>query len=1095
MIIIHAIAAQDNVLQIWGEAPVELAAGVALPIAGDDAPVPLAELESSSADSAEPRRGKAKPRARNLGSQVRFSPFDAGTERLEAGVGGLFSAQAAVSTVVELNFGVTRLSLPTLSKGLPCASSALIDESPVKTTISEMQPWSVTVFTPALDSLLNVLLNLSSANKVISHGVMAGDDLLYWAALSKFAAGLVIRQKYLPGLSERAGQWYSVWEPIISGADLDRLSALVAAAPGACFAVDDEFEGTSRLKVVHQIVAAMVDKLVRQSLSDTDANQKTVPDYMRFFGSPNPHDLWLTSLQKNDSRFDADDKQISQLRSELARWKRALSATVNAPFRLCFRLEDPPPLDYDDEEANDGNLIAALRLSEDLAVDERPWRITYLLQSAADPSLYIEAAAVWSESHKSSIVGRTAFSARESLLASLGAASMIYPAVEASLLNARPSSVELDVQEAYAFLTDKAGLLHQAGFGVMLPSWWTKPTARHSLRASARVRETSKMKTPSGGLSASALVDFKWQMALGNHKISRTELEELARLKVPLIKLRGQWIEISPEQLKAALKFLKGNKQSASVNELLQMSLGAIELPDGIGFGGVEGEGPVADLLDRFTGELKFEELPQPEHFGGTLRPYQQRGYSWMHFLSGCGLGGCLADDMGLGKTVQTLALISHYWHTTSAVNRRPVLLICPMSLVGNWQREASKFTPELPVMIHHGLTRKKGETFAEQAGQQALVIASNGLLTRDLEFLQQVDWAGVIIDEAQSIKNVGTQHSKSARSLTAGYKLALTGTPVENNVGDLWSIMEFLNPGLLGTQAQFKRNFLMPIQIDRDQDAMQKLKTIVSPFILRRLKTDKSIIKDLPDKVEMKAYCNLTREQASLYTAVLKDMEAAIESAEGIGRKGLVLATMSKLKQICNHPAQFLHDNSLIEGRSGKLQRITEMLEESLQVGDSSLVFTQFAEMGEMLRSHLQDTFGEQVLFLHGAVSQQRRDQMVERFQSDAGPKIFVLSIKAGGVGLNLTRANQVIHFDRWWNPAVENQATDRAFRIGQKKNVLVHKFVCLGTLEEKIDQMIEAKQELATNILGTGEGWLTELSNDQLRDIFALSKEAVSE
>jgi SNF2 family DNA or RNA helicase len=448
---------------------------------------------------------------------------------------------------------------------------------------------------------------------------------------------------------------------------------------------------------------------------------------------------------------------------------------------------------------------------------------------------------------------------------------------------------------------------------------------------------------------------------------------------------------------------------------------------------------------------------------------------------------------MGLGKTIQALALIQRDWE---ANGKRPVLLVCPTSVVNNWQKEAARFTPDLPVMVHHGVGRKKGAAFKQDAEKHAVVISTYALLHRDLEHLQEIAWGGVVLDEAQNIKNPETKQAKAARSLTSDYRATLTGTPVENNVGDLWSIMEFLNPGLLGTQAEFKRKFFIPIQAEQDREAADRLKGITGPFILRRLKTDKSIIADLPEKMEMKVFCTLTKEQASLYAAVVHEAERTLEAAEGIQRKGAILATLSKLKQVCNHPAQFLGDNSSIPGRSGKLARLTEMLEEILEVGERVLVFSQFAEMGKILQRHLQDTFGREVLFLHGGVPKGQRDRMVERFQSeDPGPAIFLLSLKAGGTGLNLTRATHVFHFDRWWNPAVENQATDRAFRIGQTRNVQVHKYVCAGTLEEKIDEMIERKKEITETVVGAGEGWLTELSNQELKHIFALRHEAVEE
>jgi SNF2 family DNA or RNA helicase len=441
---------------------------------------------------------------------------------------------------------------------------------------------------------------------------------------------------------------------------------------------------------------------------------------------------------------------------------------------------------------------------------------------------------------------------------------------------------------------------------------------------------------------------------------------------------------------------------------------------------------------------------------------------------------------MGLGKTIQALALIQKDWESGE---RRPALLICPTSVVNNWQKEASRFTPELPVMVHHGIERMRGEAFKTKAMEHAIVISSYALLNRDFETFKDLNWVGVVLDEAQNIKNPETKQAKAARAIQADYRIALTGTPVENNVGDLWSIMEFLNSDFLGTQGEFKNRFFIPIQAARDPEASERLKRLTGPFILRRLKTDKTIITDLPEKMEMKVFCTLTKEQASLY-------EAVVDETKGIQRKGVVLATLLKLKQVCNHPAHFLGDNSPVPGRSGKLTRLTEIAEEMVEVGDHALIFTQFAEMGAILQRYLQETFGREVLFLYGGTPKKHRDQMVERFQArDDGPFLFILSLKAGGTGLNLTRANHVIHFDRWWNPAVENQATDRAFRIGQTKNVQVHKFICAGTLEEKIDEMIERKKEVAERVISTGEAWLTELSTAELKNLFSLRKEAIGE
>jgi SNF2 family DNA or RNA helicase len=417
------------------------------------------------------------------------------------------------------------------------------------------------------------------------------------------------------------------------------------------------------------------------------------------------------------------------------------------------------------------------------------------------------------------------------------------------------------------------------------------------------------------------------------------------------------------------------------------------------------------------------------------------------------------------------------------------------MSLVGNWEKEAARFTPDLGVYVHHGSDRLSGAELQAALGQADLVLTTYAIAARDRDDLAAVRWQRVVCDEAQNIKNASTQQARAVRSLPAGTRLALTGTPVENRLGELWSIMEFTSPGLLGPAEKFRTSFAVPVERHGDEDATARLKRLTGPFILRRLKTDRSIISDLPDKIEVKMWCNLTPEQASLYQATVTDMMAKIEEAEGIERRGLVLATMTKLKQVCNHPAHLLGDGSRLDGRSGKLARLEEICDEILAEGDKALCFTQYAEFGRMLQPYLTSRLGCPVLYLHGGTPKKKRDALVQDFQAGTEPALLIASLKAGGTGLNLTAASHVIHVDRWWNPAVEDQATDRAFRIGQTKDVQVRKFVCVGTLEERIDAMIEEKKSLAERIVGTGESWLTELSTADLREVVALSPEAVSE
>ena len=950
--------------------------------------------------------------------------------------------------------------------GAPIPSEALLDDETASADAGRLAPWTVTAV--RLDMSRGIgLLATCSGKRMLRPGLLVGADLSYWTAALRFAAGLVMRGQFLPGVRSETGGIRARWQPVIAGPETARMHALAQAMPPAARAVVmDAGDSPPQLPAqaaLGRFLESAIDTLVR-----------TAAEPRRYSSAESLHDRWMQALTTGDGTMDPMESSAAELTalvSQIQQWQRPIQVAAKAPFRLCFRLEEPEK-------------------------DTGPWLVRYLLQGNRDPSLILPAAEAWNlKPHAASALGKDASAIREHLLASLGQAAGIYAPIDASLRQPAPQSCSLDVAGAHGFLRETAAALEQSGFGVMLPGWWTRKGSQ------ARVTARADVKSPKlqggGGLSLDAIVHFDWRLALGDENISSAELASLARMKAPLVKVRGQWVEVDSAEIKAALEFLK--KQSsgaATVGEIVRMSLGVMDaaapsLP--VELSGVTASGWIADLLAQLEGTVPFEELPQPAELRATLRPYQTRGYSWLQFLKQWGLGACLADDMGLGKTIQALALIQREYHGENG--RRPVLLVCPTSVVGNWQKESARFTPDLPVLVHHGIGRHKGAAFEREASRHAIVLSSYSLLHRDIEILSGVHWSGVILDEAQNIKNPDTKQARAARSLKCGWRVALTGTPVENHVGDLWSLMEFLNPGFLGSQSGFKKRFFVPIQVYGDKDAAARLRRITGPFVLRRLKTDKSIIADLPEKLEMKVFCTLTKEQASLYAAVVKDAEEAIESADGIARKGLVLATLSKLKQVCNHPAQFLKDNSAIAGRSGKLARLAEMVEETLAVGDRSLIFTQFTEMGELIRRHLRECFGSEVLFLHGGTSKVQRDRMVERFSGEDGPPIFLLSLKAGGTGLNLTRANHVFHFDRWWNPAVENQATDRAFRIGQTRNVQVHKFLCAGTLEEKIDEMIERKKGVAGRVVGAGEGWLTELSNAELKNLFALRREAVSE
>jgi SNF2 family DNA or RNA helicase len=794
-------------------------------------------------------------------------------------------------------------------------------------------------------------------------------------------------------------------------------------------------------------------------------------------------DRWAAALTGESGQFSvpqADAAKAAQLAFVLWAWQDAAQQPPG-PVRTCFRLIEPVRAD-----------LAPLADGQQAGLDTGAgWRVQLALQSTDDPSLLLPAADIWSGITADGWAAAGISYPEDDLLAGLGRASRLFPELDGELQSAAPDTVQLDTRGALRFLKETGPLLAGAGFGVLLPDWVRR--SRLGLKLTARSRNAAgpgSVTAPRFGLAD--IVDFQYELAVGDETLDADELAELARLKVPLIRLRGQWVELDERHLKAALHFLeRGGSGQMSAGDALLAGLGqnAAELP----LTQVDADGWLGDLLSGHA-DRRLVPMATPVSFRGELRPYQERGLAWLSFLGNLGLGAVLADDMGLGKSPQTLALLQA--ERDGGTTAGPTLLICPMSLVGNWQREAARFTPELAVHVHHGADRLTGPELAVAVAAADLVVTTYGVATRDRDALAQVPWARMVCDEAQNIKNASTRQAQAVRAIPARTRIALTGTPVENRLTELWSIMEFTSPGLLGPAEKFRRQFAIPIERNSDAEAIGQLKRITGPFILRRLKTDRSVIADLPDKLEMKAWCNLTPEQASLYQATVDDMMARIEAAEpGIERRGLVLATMAKLKQVCNHPAHLLGDGSRLDGRSGKLARLEEICDEIIEAGDKALCFTQYAEFGRMLQPYLAARLGCEVHFLHGGTAKKRRDEMVSEFQDGAGPAVFLLSLKAGGTGLNLTAANHVIHVDRWWNPAVEEQATDRAFRIGQRRDVQVRKFVCVGTVEERIDQMIEDKKALAEAIVGTGESWLTELSVADLRQVIELSPEAVSQ
>ena len=962
--------------------------------------------------------------------------------------------------------------------------------------------------------------------------VLLADDLRCWIAAARFGLDLLRRQRFVPAV-ERGQGWgegrayVARWRPLFDEeGDRSRLDALTWALPAsaAALAWDAATAGTAAARpavALRDFLHALVDGSARAALPAPAALVGNAP------GASTPMArAWLSALSGNPT-LHGNSEDLAQLAQQSQAWLSPPASRVGEPaglgsFRVCFRLEPPPVAPRPPVLPAPPTAAPGVTAATETAPPANPWTLRYLLQATDDPSLLLPAALVWQETGATlRLLNRALDNPQEHLLRALGRAAKVFPPIVASLTEPRPERCALTAEQAYAFIRDAAAGLEAMGCGVLVPAVQTGLGLRGRLQPAKG--DDASPHSRYGILNQETLVRYDWRLALGGQELTREEFEALARLKEPLVQVRGRWVELRPDDVARALDFFRRQPQSGEVGlaEALRLALA----PDAYGSQGVEDSeagqdlrlevsaaGWLDDVLRQLQehGRREAQTVDDPPGFVGQLRPYQKTGVAWLAALRRHGLGACLADDMGLGKTPTLIALLLHQQRLDLAGAAAPTLLICPTSVVGNWRREIARFAPSLRVLVHHGAGRNRAG-FAAAAHQHDVVISTYALLHRDAAALRSVHWGDVVLDEAQNIKNASTRAAQAARSLHAQWRAALTGTPVENRLSDLWSIFQFLNPGYLGPAEAFRRRYATPIERTastagaassagspaRPNAATAHLKALVAPFILRRVKTDPKVIRDLPEKNEMRVYCPLTREQATLYAAVVRDSLREIAAAAAMQRRGRILAALTKLKQVCDHPALFLHDRSALEGRSGKLTRLCEMLEEVEAVGERALIFTQYAEMGTLLKEHLEDGFGREVLFLHGAVPAAQRDRMVARFQSpdvsDAAPRLFVLSVKAGGTGLNLTAANHVFHFDRWWNPAVENQATDRAFRIGQRREVQVHKFVCAGTFEEVLDQLIARKIAVAEAVVGTGETWITELSVEALRDLFALRPDAL--
>lgn len=982
------------------------------------------------------------------------------------------------------------VELPTFAQKYPVPSSSLLGEIPTKriarnrSTEYELRKWYVDQLPLSVQDLTRLISTcacdtpLNADGRLLAPGVMMALDLCYIAECHRMAVSLVERGRFLPDLKKTGESKYeSIWRPLMVGEDAERFAHLMRAMPPIVRSLRTPKPATGEL--LYELLGTLVDSMVRYAWTrkikkgaDSDADfshrrlarsiivnglkpspASTPPERRkrgRLVSSLNPHSLWIRSLGWS-SEAEEWSPAFESIYQSVREWWGKFEWFARSPYKVCIRLVE-----------RNGQ-----------------WRLEYsMLHMESDTT--IPSVDVWSG--KGPYVGGASGSyLRRYLMLSLGQIGRLISSVRESLELLAPSGCSLTIKEAEEFLCTQAPMLSNRGICIRFPEWWKDRACR---KLTLRGRASENDRNGVAGENEEVVLSFAWELMLDGTSLSDDEAKLILEDGVNLFKLRGEWTFVHPDDVEAARERLARMPSRMTPSEALRFAV-RDEYVDG--FTGVrELEAVHASLVKGIPREI----LQTPPDLQGELRQYQRRGYSWLSLLSRLGLGACLADDMGLGKTLQTLALIQHH---RDRGELRPVLLICPTSVLENWRIEMRRFLPKMTSYLHHGRKRSQGEDFLREIEGKAMVLSSYAILQREASLYQKVDWAGVVLDEAQNIKNPDTLQARAARGIKSDWRIVLTGTPVENHVGDLWSIMEFLMPGLLGNRRYFTNEYVRPIQENHDTALMESLKHRVGPFIMRRMKTDKDIVPDLPQKIETKVFCGLKKEQVQLYSDVSAELNRSIAGATGIQRKGMVLAGLTRIKQICDHPSLVTKDENFDPERSSKMERLFALAEEMFETGDRTLIFTQYVEMGNILKAQLQERFGKEALFLHGGVFKDVRDKMVRRFQESVGAQFFILSLKAGGVGLNLTNANRVVLYDRWWNPAVEQQAIDRAYRIGQTRNVQVHVFCCKGTLEERIDELVASKREVASRVIENNDTWVTELSDRELRELLSLSPGAL--
>ena len=977
------------------------------------------------------------------------------------------------------------LQLPSSRTG-PLPSPLLPQNWDIDLKDVRLEPWGIQGTRLPFEEVLEILRG-SVGCDCPSHLIL-GEDFAFWRKALILALEILSLQHYTPTLTARQGMIAARWRPVFESVEIkEKLIALAASMPPVCRAEFDihamEGASPSSLDLLKSFISQAVDHFARTWGAEA-------PHRIAYLHNGNGVAEWLKALVRPDGLIPKPGGHLQLLVSYVEDWQRNLLPAGSTQYAIAFRLEPPPPTPN----------------GKTWHVPESGWRLSYFLQSRTDPQVLVPASLVWRTQEEKLIVQGLRFERpQEKLLKGLGLAANVFPPIAQSLRSPTPTGVDLTTSAVYEFLREAAPVLQQSGFNILLPSWWEEAGTCLGLRLYIQPVTPEPIDVARDNDAPEKPIFYQWELVLGDMPLTREAFSDLVSLRSPLVQQNGHWLRLDPEQIEAAQRFWERHSFEGHLTLLhgirIALSFDEHSMVSGLPVHKVVVRGWLPDLLRRLgQGDETLWQMPQPSGLRGELRPYQRFGAAWLREHYHRGLGAILADDMGLGKSVEAIAFLLHEKEEQGSLPG-PTLLVCPTSLLGNWRREIQRFGPSIRVYTHYGPDRARGQDFLQAVADYDVILTSYALARRDADFLQERHWFGVILDEAQMIKNPDALTTRAINELRSDYRFALTGTPVENRLSELWSIFNFLDRGYLGSRTKFRKEFALPIENYQDYVALNRLQRLVRPFVLRRLKTDPAVIQDLPERLEMDVYCTLTQEQAELYQQVVEEGMPRIADAAGRSRRIHIFNLLTKLKQILNHPVQYTHQigpNGLpkepLAGRSGKLDRLIAMLEELLQVGDKALVFTQFAEMGYLLSEHIRDTLETPVLYLHGSVPGNKRQEMVNRFQEDPhAPPIFILTLKAGGLGLNLTAANHVFHYDRWWNPAVEKQAADRIFRIGQTRNVQIHKFITAGTLEENIQEMLERKKHLAESIIGSDEGWLASLSNDELVDLVSLHEDQI--